>query len=92
VRSSLLAGFCYRKESRIFFLNELKGFNGFTNLILICKFSADFKVKKVITFVFAISVIGSPSLAWGWGEGGCSGMKDNAKQETKTEQVEETDA
>jgi len=26
-----------------------------------------FKVKKVISLVFAVSVIGSPSLAWGWG-------------------------
>ena len=50
-----------------------------------------FKVKKVISLVFALSVAGSPSLAWGWGgEGGCS--KDKANQETKTEQVEETDA
>ncbi len=51
-----------------------------------------FKVKKVISLVFALSVIGSPSLAWGWGgEGGCSYSKDKANQETKTEQVEETD-
>ena len=48
------------------------------------------KVKKVIPLVFALSVIAGPSLAWGWGEGGCS--KDKANQETKTEQVEETDA
>ena len=47
-------------------------------------------MKKVISLVFALSVIGSPSLAWGWGEGDCS--KDKANQETKTEQVEETDA
>ena len=51
-----------------------------------------FKVKKVISFVFALSVIGSPSLAWGWGEGGCSYSKDKTNQETKTEQVKETDA
>ena len=51
----------------------------------------EFKVKKVIPLVFALSVIAGPSLAWGWGgEGGCS--KDKANQETKTEQVEETDA
>ena len=49
-----------------------------------------FKVKKVIPLVFALSVIAGPSLAWGWGEGGCS--EDKANQETKTEQVEETDA
>ena len=49
-------------------------------------------MKKLISLVFAISVIGSPSLAWGWDEGGCSGSKDKANQETKTEQVEETDA
>ena len=47
-------------------------------------------MKKVIPLVFVLSVIASPSLAWGWGEGGCS--KDKAKQETKTEQVKETDA
>ena len=52
-----------------------------------------YKVKKVISLVFALSVIGSPSLAWGWGgEGGCSYSKDKTNQETKTEPVEETDA
>ena len=52
-----------------------------------------FKVKKVISLVFALSVIGSPSLSWGWGgEGGCSYSKEKTKQETKTEQVKETDA
>jgi len=51
-----------------------------------------FKVKKVISLVFAISVIGNSSLAWGWGEGGCSYSKDKKNQETKTEQVKETDA
>ena len=50
----------------------------------------EFKVKKVIPLVFALSVIAGPSLAWGWGEGAC--YKDKANQETKTEQVEETDA
>ena len=50
-----------------------------------------FKVKKVISLVFALSIIGSPSLAWGWGEGGCSGSKDKSNQDTKTEQVEKTD-
>ena len=44
-------------------------------------------MKKVVPLVFALSVIAGPSLAWG--EGGCS--KDKANQETKTEQVEETD-
>ena len=51
-----------------------------------------FKVKKVISLVFALSVIGSPSLSWGWGEGGCSYSKDKTNQDSKTEQVEETDA
>ena len=52
-----------------------------------------YKVKKLISLVFALSVIGSPSLAWGWGgEGGCSYSKDKTNQETKTEQVKETDA
>ena len=51
-----------------------------------------FKVKKVVSLVFALSVIGSPSLAWGWGEGGCSYSKDKTNQDSQTEQVEETDA
>ena len=52
-----------------------------------------FKVKKVILLVFALSVIGTPSLALGWGgEGGCSYSKDKTNQDAKTEQVEETDA
>ncbi len=50
------------------------------------------KVKKVISLVFVVSVIGSPSLAWGWSEGGCSYSKDKTNPETKTEQVKETDA
>ena len=49
-------------------------------------------MKKVISLVFAVSVIGSPSLAWGWGEAGCSYSKDKTNQETKTEQVKETDS
>ena len=52
-----------------------------------------FKVKKFISFVFSLSVIGSPSLAWGWGgEGDCPYSKDKTNQDAKTEQVEETDA
>ena len=52
-----------------------------------------FKVKKVVSLVFALSVIGSPSLAWGWGgEDGCPFSKDKTNQDAKTEQVEETDA
>ena len=52
-----------------------------------------YKVNKVISLVFALSVIGSPSLAWsGGGEGGCPYSKDKANQDAKTEQVEETDA
>jgi len=54
--------------------------------------SFKFKVTKVISLVFALSVIASPSLAWGWGEGGCSYSKDKKNQEIKTEQVKETDA
>ena len=49
-------------------------------------------MKKLIPLVFALSVIAGPSLAWGWGEGGCSNSKDKTNQETKTEQVKETDA
>ncbi len=48
-------------------------------------------MKKLISLFFALSVIGSPTLAWGWGEGGCSGSKDKTNQETKTEQIKETD-
>ena len=47
-------------------------------------------MKKVFTLVFALSVTAGPSLSWGWGEGGCS--KDKSNQESKAEQVEETDA
>ena len=54
--------------------------------------SFKFQVKKVIPLFFALSVIAGPSLAWGWGEGGCSYSKDKTNQETKTEQVKETDA
>ena len=36
-----------------------------------------FKVKKVIPLVFALLVIAGPSLAWSWGEGGCSKDKSN---------------
>jgi len=46
-------------------------------------------VKKVISLLLVLSVIGSPSFAWGWGEGGCS--KDKSSQYSKTEQVKETD-
>ncbi len=52
-----------------------------------------FKVKKVISLVFALSVIGSPSLSWDWGgEGRCSYSKDKTNQDSKTEQIEETEA
>ena len=50
-------------------------------------------MKKVFSLVFTLSVIGSPSLAWGWGgEGGCSYSKDKSNQDAKTEQEERTDA
>ena len=50
-------------------------------------------MRKVISFIFALSVIGSPSLSWVWGgEGGCSYSKDKSNKEIKTEQVKETDA
>ena len=49
-------------------------------------------MNNVISLVFALSVIGSPSIAWGWGgEGSCSYSKDKTNQELKTEQVKETD-
>ena len=47
-------------------------------------------MKNFFPLVFALSVIAIPSLAWGWSEGGCS--KEKTNQNTKTEQVEETDA
>ena len=50
-------------------------------------------MKKLISLVFTLSVIGSPSLAWGWGgEGGCPYSKDKTNQDAKNEQVEGTDA
>ena len=49
-------------------------------------------MKKACSLVLTLSVIGSPSLAWGWGEGGCSYSKEKTNQEIKTEQVEQTDA
>ena len=52
-----------------------------------------FKVKKVISLVFALSVVAGHSLAWGGGgDGGCPHSKDKTNQDAKTEQVEETDA
>ena len=48
-------------------------------------------MKKVISLVFALSLIGSPSLAWGWSEGGCPSSKDKSNQDAKNEQIEETD-
>ena len=48
-------------------------------------------MKKVFSIVFALSVIGSPSLSWGWSDGGCSGSQDKTNQETKTEKVKEAD-
>ena len=69
---------------------ETTAINGLGKIVLNIEPIFKFKVKKVVPLVFALSVIAGPSLAWGWGEGGCS--KDKANQETKTEQVEETDA
>ena len=51
-----------------------------------------FKVKKLVSLVFTLSVIWSPSFAWGWDEGGCSGSKDKTNQATQTELVKETDS
>ena len=47
-------------------------------------------MKKFIPLFFALSALAAPSLAWVWGEGGCS--KDKSNQDAKTEQVKETDA
>ena len=47
-------------------------------------------VKKILPVVFALSMISTPVLAWGWGgNGDCPYSKGNANQE-KTEQVEES--
>ena len=51
---------------------DLTRFNGQRKMHLNIYTSYKFKGKKVILFVFALSVIAGPSLAWGWGEGGCS--------------------
>tara|TARA_Y100001968_G_C18791118_1_gene451209 strand:+ start:330 stop:518 length:189 start_codon:yes stop_codon:yes gene_type:complete len=62
-------------------------------MLLRCRSYFKFKVKRVIPFVFALSVIAGPSPAWGLGgEGGCPYSKDKTNQDTKNEQVEETDA
>ena len=48
-------------------------------------------VKKILPVVFALSMISTPVLAWGWGgNGDCPYSKDKANQE-KTEQVDESD-
>ena len=50
-------------------------------------------MKKLFPIIFALSVIAGPSLAWGWGEGGCSYSKDKSNEDAnKTEEVKETDA
>ena len=49
------------------------------------------EVKKNLPVVFALSIISSPVLAWGWGsDGDCTYSKDKVHQEKK-EQVEESD-
>ncbi len=50
-------------------------------------------MNKSFSIFFALSIIAAPSLAWGWGEGGCSYSKDKSNQDTnKTEKLEERDA
>ena len=49
-------------------------------------------MKKVLPLVFALSISAGPALAWGWGgKGDCPFSKDKSNQETKTEQVEESE-
>ena len=46
---------------------------------------------KILSAVFALSMVWGPVLAWGWGgNGDCPYSKDKVNQE-KTEQVEEWD-
>ena len=71
---------------------KLNGLNGLKKIFLRYRSTFKFKVKDFISLVFALSVIASPSFAWGWGEGGCSYSKDKNDQRTKTEQVKETDS
>ncbi len=46
-------------------------------------------MKKILPLVFALSIGAAPVLAWGGGD--CPFSKDKSNQETKTEQVEESD-
>ena len=78
-----------KKDSKLI---DLTGLSILSKILLIWRSTFKFKVKKVISLLFALSFIGSPTLSWGFGEGGCSGSKDKTNQETKTEQVKETDA
>ena len=48
-------------------------------------------MKKILPFVFALSLVTRPVLAWGWGgDGNCPYSKNKVNQE-KTEKVEESD-
>ena len=50
-------------------------------------------MKKIIPLVFALLVIAVPPLSSGYGgEGGSPHSKDKINQDTKTQQVAETDA
>ena len=46
-------------------------------------------MKKIFPLVFALSISAGPVLAWRGGD--CPFSKDKSNQETKTEQVEESD-
>ena len=48
-------------------------------------------MRRIFPLVFALSLVASPVLAWGWGgDGNCPYSKDKANQE-RNEQVEESD-
>ncbi len=47
-------------------------------------------MRKIYTFLFALSISTAPVASWGWGDSGdCPYSKDKASQEN-TEQVEES--
>ena len=76
-----------------FCMPKLKGFSWPVRNLLKWIVYILFKLKKIVAFAFALSVITSPSLAWGWGQAVCSGSSnEKAIIETKTEQLDQADA
>ncbi len=46
-------------------------------------------VHKIIPFVFALSIVAEPVLAWGSGSSDCPFMKNGANREDSTEELEQ---